>query len=461
MAAFGKFLGLLIVVILAVAGVDQLNKSQAHGETLIWPVIVLVVPLIFFGWLVVRVGSLFIRRWRYDGSKGQKAFVGLLAIVLAGGGLVGYVQANVVSQRPSMQLTAALGPACRGQPVPGAGHADPSGAKINHMVVLDTEGSEHVWTGYPPIEWRPAAVDDADYVACVSAKEARTVIEVCTYSNGSDITRYAATRLVRIIEALTGVEVDHYTLKGEPRRCGQTEQRDLTELEGDVTWEMLAAKCAEWVNAGTALATTSPGTHESTPRPSTEPRPTPTATAPVQRIELGQALELGLVDATLKGDGLQSVALEMTSSSADELIVVIAAGTWFEPKRAATQSMIAIATLEVLLAPDESGTWSVDVACGKMRRDQPGDDDRFSLAAKPADGDLALLLASPGLADQPFRVKQFAIWTLTNNPARGGYAGLGTQFSVFGSGPSKEEFAAIRDLLEQAGIDPGDYRAFR
>lgn len=446
---------------LTLYGLDSLFAAQAHGESLLWPFAFLAVPLLVLGWIVVRIGTKLFDGWKDGRGAGQKAIVLLLSVVLVGGGLAAYVQSTVSSQRPSAQLTAALGPACRGEAVAGAGQVDLSGARINHMVVLDNEGNEHVWTGFQPIEWRPASIDDADYVACVSAEETHTVIEVCRYGNGPDITRYRATRRVRIVEALTGVQVADYTLKDDPRNCQQTEQRDLTELKGEVSWGMLAAECSEWVKPGTASATSSPGPDQQSPRPTRSTRPSPTTSPAEHRIDLAQAIERGLVEATITGDGLQSVQVEMTSMSSDTLTVVVPAATWFDPQHSTTQSMVAIATLEIALAADESGTWSVDVACGKMRRDQPAGDDRFTIRAQPASGDLALLLASPGFADLEFRVQQFAVWTLTNDPSRGGYVGLGTQFSVFGSGPTKEEFAAIRDTLEQAGVDPGDYRAFR
>jgi hypothetical protein len=71
------------------------------------------------------------------------------------------------------------------------------------------------------------------------------------------------------------------------------------------------------------------------------------------------------------------------------------------------------------------------------------------------------LLAVPTFGEQPFRVDQFAIWTVIENPRRHDYVHLGTAFEIIGSGPSDEELGTIRDLFEEAGIDPADYRALR
>jgi hypothetical protein len=57
------------------------------------------------------------------------------------------------------------------------------------------------------------------------------------------------------------------------------------------------------------------------------------------------------------------------------------------------------------------------------------------------------------------RVKQFAIWTITDNPERGGYMGISTGFLPYGSGPDDDEIEAIRTLFISAGISTGKYQA--
>jgi hypothetical protein len=109
----------------------------------------------------------------------------------------------------------------------------------------------------------------------------------------------------------------------------------------------------------------------------------------------------------------------------------------------------------------DDGSWDVPVACAEMRRDQPGESDTFDIRTSRASGDLARLLNEPEFGDHQFRVQQFAVWTITNDPLRRNYTPLGSTLSVFGTGPTDDEFNAIRDLLEAADIEPSDYRAFR
>jgi hypothetical protein len=71
--------------------------------------------------------------------------------------------------------------------------------------------------------------------------------------------------------------------------------------------------------------------------------------------------------------------------------------------------------------------------------------------------DLLKLLGLSDFQDETFRVQQFAIWTITDNPARDGYVGLGR--FVYGTGPEDEEIERIRILFERAGISIDKYRA--
>jgi hypothetical protein len=461
-----RLLALLIVAALAAVGAWQLVEAQAHGESLIFPLTLLALPLISLGWLVVRIGSVVIRGWKWGGASRQKTVVGLLTVVLAGAALVVAVQATVPSQRPSAQLTAALASACRGGAVAGAGALDTSGSHMNHLVVLDADGNEQAWTGYPPIAWRPLSLSDTELVACIS-DETRTEIQVCDYVNGPDIHRYRVTRTVRIVEAATGRTVVEFTVSDEPRSCHATEQQDVTELSGELTWEMVAEHCAALVETGVYRPPTPDPDDDWTPppdRPTGRPQETPRATTQppeVRQIALAEAMQLGLVDAKLHGDGLQNVVVELESLANAPLEVEIALGTMLEPARSAAQTMVVTVATTIDLEPGESGSWDLPAACAKMRRDEPGGDDLFTISRSPATGDLARLLAAEDFAAASARVQQFAVWTITNDPARSRYVGLGSTLNPFGSGPSDEEFAAIRELILGAGIEPRDYRAFR
>jgi len=134
------------------------------------------------------------------------------------------------------------------------------------------------------------------------------------------------------------------------------------------------------------------------------------------------------------------------------LLVTVAVGTMLEPSRSAAQTMVVTIETEIYLDPRESGSRDIPVACARMRKDQPGDGDRFTISGEPATGDLLRLLRASEFAVAGARVQQFAVWTITNDPGRNGYTGLTSTFDPLGSGPSDEDFAAIRALLETAGI---------
>jgi hypothetical protein len=193
-----------------------------------------------------------------------------------------------------------------------------------------------------------------------------------------------------------------------------------------------------------------------TPSPSTNaPMATPMA------IGLRDAIAADLLNATGTGDGLQRLDLELESMTDQELAVTIPAGLMFDPAGRGTQTMVVIHDTQVELGPAETRAVTLDVACAEMNKDQPTDQDTFKLSSQEPSADLARLLASPQLADADIRVRQFAIWTITDNPGKNGYMGLATGFQIFGTGPDADELTQIADLFALAGIDASKYRALR
>src|SRR3990170_7702427 len=94
-------------------------------------------------------------------------------------------------------------------------------------------------------------------------------------------------------------------------------------------------------------------------------------------------------------------------------------------------------------------------AAGRSRGRTGSCGDAFTISTGAASARLLRLLAVPDFADASFRGQQFAVWTITDNPARTGYVGLGS-FGV-GSGPSNDEMAEIKALFKKAGLDVTDY----
>ena len=188
--------------------------------------------------------------------------------------------------------------------------------------------------------------------------------------------------------------------------------------------------------------------------PTLPPTPAPTPTT----VDSGKALSLGLVQATVSGSGLQRINIALKSTSDSPLQVVIPLGTIFETQSAGVQSMIVIERSVISLkSRDSVSSLNAPTACAKMELDTPDENDTFTISGIPAPDDLFKLLNLSDLHDETFRVKQFAIWTITDNPTRDGYVGLGS--FGFGTGPSDEEMQRIQALFEKAEIPTNEYQA--
>ena len=196
--------------------------------------------------------------------------------------------------------------------------------------------------------------------------------------------------------------------------------------------------------------------------PATEPTGAPTYEPSPEEVpvELREAIKTGLVTAKGTGRGLERLDLEITSKAEQNLIVTIELGTVLAPKTSGTQNMVVVSDASLELEPGSSDTVVLDVACGQMHDDQPTGSDTFKVQMLDPKADLLKLLRLDTFGDEDFRVQQFAIWTITDNPSRNNYQGLGTTFDVFGTGPTADEMSRIKSLFKAAGISTGHYRAF-
>ena len=162
---------------------------------------------------------------------------------------------------------------------------------------------------------------------------------------------------------------------------------------------------------------------------------------------------------TISGNGLQRINIALKSTSDSPLQVVIPLGTIFETQSAGVQSMIVIESRVLSLKSRSSVSSSVPVACSTMELDQPDENNTFAISGIPAPEDLVKLLYNLDFKNETFRVKQFAIWTITDNPTRDGYVGIGS--FGFGTGPSDQEIQEIRTLFEKSGIPTNKYQALQ
>ncbi len=183
------------------------------------------------------------------------------------------------------------------------------------------------------------------------------------------------------------------------------------------------------------------------------------ATAGIE-LELAEAAARGLVQFTVSGNDLANIKLTLESRHDDPLVVVIPAGAIFMAESSNLQNMMVRTEQRVWLdSSDREVSLTIPVACVNMERQVPAASDQLRLSTAAAGGDLIKLVRLPDFQSQSFRVQQFAIWTITDNPARTEYVGI-SSFDV-GSGPNDQEIQSIRRLFNQAGIESSKYRALR
>lgn len=171
--------------------------------------------------------------------------------------------------------------------------------------------------------------------------------------------------------------------------------------------------------------------------------------APPTKVDLTEVASKGLVQATASGNGLESVALVLISKSSAPLEVTIFPGTIFQARSTGTQNMVAREKRVVRLTRFASaGSWKSLIsraACANMRLAVPSGDDTFAISNIPVSEDLKKLLSLPAFDSEDFRVQQFAIWTITDNPWYGGYIGIGA--FGFGTGPNEDERQRVSSTL--------------
>ena len=207
----------------------------------------------------------------------------------------------------------------------------------------------------------------------------------------------------------------------------------------------------------TVLATTTVPTTVATTVPATTPT-TLSRNAPPARVDFADAVSRGILSAEVRGNSLTNVQLAVTSSAAENLLVTIAPATFFESQSAGVQNMVSTGSQEFRISPGQRISQSVNAACANMRLDTPAAANTFAVSGQHS-AEMAALLGVPSFNREPFRIKQFAVWTISDNPSRNGFTGL---TGTGGSGPPTDaEIARIQELFRAAGLDPAQWRALR
>ena len=147
---------------------------------------------------------------------------------------------------------------------------------------------------------------------------------------------------------------------------------------------------------------------------------------PLVEVELIEAQSEGLIEVSAYGtETIEFIKLDITSQSDDRLNITILPGTIFEPLSASVQSMVVLTEKALSLQPHETtGSFAVKAASINMQLDVPGESDNLSSRITPATWDFMKLLNLADFQDESARVRQFALWTITDNPKRARYAGI-------------------------------------
>lgn len=193
--------------------------------------------------------------------------------------------------------------------------------------------------------------------------------------------------------------------------------------------------------------------------------PTPVTVAIEQikeprRIDLQEAIALGLLTADVRGVSLESIEVEASLKVEDSIELTIQPGTTFLAPSPDLQTMVVRHQVFIFLEEKDEVTLEVDVACANMHLEAPDGGEVYSVRIEPPIEELRKLMGLTEFQDSSFRLQQFAIWTITDNPARGQYVGL-TSASGEGGGPSNSELQTIADWFESAGIPLDGYPALR
>lgn len=176
-------------------------------------------------------------------------------------------------------------------------------------------------------------------------------------------------------------------------------------------------------------------------------------------VELIKAQSEGDIEVAASSAGsLVSFKLFIISQSDDLLDVAILPGTIFESQAASIQSMVVTTKRMLSVEPHgRVGPISIDAVSINMQLDVADESDSLIVGMTPATGNIMKLLNLDHFQDESSRVRQFAIWTITDNPGRSEYVGIGP-FGM-GTGPNTEEIAKIKVLFEKAGISIAKYKA--
>ncbi|NLF12572.1 MAG: WD40 repeat domain-containing protein, partial [Anaerolineaceae bacterium] len=210
-------------------------------------------------------------------------------------------------------------------------------------------------------------------------------------------------------------------------------------------------------------------TFQPPPAPTAEPLPSPAATAE-DSMTLREAIDEGVAEVQILGTGaasgnsiiiavrrlgdrLATIRVEpgivlASSNPAEQDMVVRRLLGW----RVDEQQYRPAEAISLFGPEDAAQEYAVEAYCLNFQRNSPGQATSFSVGGPPPQGVLAVLQAVdqvPG-AGTDVAALQMAVWAVTDNPTGAEMAERGYQSSV----------DLVQQILETAGLNPGDYRLF-
>jgi len=159
------------------------------------------------------------------------------------------------------------------------------------------------------------------------------------------------------------------------------------------------------------------------------------ATNEQKEVDFVEAVERGLIEFQIREiHGIVSLDLLIVNrSTADHLRIVILPGVVFYSVDDTVQDLIVVGRVVVLVCPGEHRTVTVPIACADMRDAQPTNETRFKTYVGRIDlSALESLIQAESYQEATFRVKQFALWLLLDQPKnRRDFEGLGLGADFF------------------------------
>jgi|GEM_PF-4594678 hypothetical protein len=174
------------------------------------------------------------------------------------------------------------------------------------------------------------------------------------------------------------------------------------------------------------------------------------ATNGQKEVDFVEAVEHGLIEFQIHDiHGLVSIDLDVRNRSTDDsLRIVILPGVVFYSVDDEVQDLVVVRKVVALVAPGEHKTVTVPIACADMTDAQPTSGTQFeNHIGRMNLSTLQMLVQSDAYQEATFRIQQFALWLLIDQPeTRYDFSGLGLGGDFFSTFESL--FDVSEDQLE-------------